>query len=251
MQLESNTLETQYKLAEFCRTGVATDIEGVTPNRLHHYRRLIFNIALDTISTAFPISKKLLGTEEWRKIVDHFYSETSCTSPFVWKMAQDFYNYFIAENSQTKLKESLPFLTDLLHFELIELEMYMMEDAQIPEAKKEGSFTEDKIVLHPESKIILLNYPVHLKPPGEISFQDKGQFYCLCFREPVARKILFIDLSAYFAFVIEQLFNIKLLTDITNEASASMGIASSDLFEKTLPFLEHLDSKGFIVGFNT
>jgi hypothetical protein len=246
----SNTLKNQLKLAEYCKTGEDRVIEGVTPNRIHHYRRLIFNIALDTLSSAFPITKKLFGNEVWKTSVNEFYSKSNCTSPFVWKMAQDFYDYAIQEDSFLALKDKRPFLLDLLHFELIELDMYMMEDAEIPQVKKEGSMYEDTIIPHPESKIILLNYPVHLKPPKEISLEDKKQYYCLCFREPVDRKILFFDLSAYYAFVIEQLFNKKTLLEISEEASASLRIEASTLVEKTKPFIEHLDSKGFIVGYS-
>jgi hypothetical protein len=210
---------------------------------------LIFNIALDTLSTAYPISKELLGETVWTGIVDRFYKNTACTSPYVWKMPQDFYEYFKAKEICSNEKKQFPFLSDLVYFELLELEMYMMEDAAIPEVNPKGSFSVDKIVLHPESKIILLNYPVHTTPPAQISLEDNGQYYCLCFREPIDKKILFIDLSPYFAFVIEQLFNNLSLEVITLQASESIGLNADELMEQTIPFLEHLDSKGFIIGY--
>jgi hypothetical protein len=250
MQQSSNTLKNQYNLAEYCRTGESTQLDGVTPNRIHHYRRLIFNIALDTLSTAFPISKKLLGSDIWREMVDLFYSNSTCTSPFVWKMPQDFFEFYELEGSFSTQKQKHPFLSDLIHFELIELEMYMMEDISVPELEKTGSIIKNKIILHPESKIILLDYPVHVKPPNEINDEDKGQYYCLCFREPIDRKILFIDLSPYFAFVIEQLFNNLTLEEISNQASESIGMTFDELMEQTIPFIEHLDSKGFVVGYD-
>ena len=246
----SNTLKNQYKLAEYCRTGEITQLDGVTPNRIHHYRRLIFNIALDTLSTAYPISNKLLGQEAWKEMVDLFYRNTACTSPFVWKMAQDFHEFYEQASSFSRIKEEYPFLSDLIHFELIELEMYMMEDISVPKFSKHGSFRESQIVLHPESKIILLDYPGHTTPPKEIKPENKGQFYCLCFREPVDRKILFIDLSPFFAFVIEQLFNNLTLEQITQQAAESLKMTKAELLEKTIPFIEHLDSKGFVVGYN-
>lgn len=250
MQPNSNTLKNQLELAEYCKTGEIPQLDGVTPNRINHYRRLIFNIALETLSSAYPISKDLLGDETWRTMVDLFYKNTTCTSPYVWKMPQDFYEFFTKETNFLTENELYPFLSDLILFELIELEMYMMEDIPVLGVKNEGSFQESKIILHPESKIILLNYPVHTTPPAQISSENKGQFYCLCFREPIDRKILFIDLSPFFAFVIEQLFNNLTLVEITQQAAESIGMTADDLMEQTIPFIEHLDSKGFVIGYH-
>lgn len=251
MPLTPKTLDNQLKLADYCRTGETQDIEGLTPNRVHHYRRLIFNIALDTLSTAFPITLKLLGQEQWEMVIEKFYAESKCTSPYVWKMPEDFYEFFKTQASQSPLIKVYPFLFDLLYFELVELNMYMMEDEILPHCNKEGHLEQDKIVVHPESKVILLEYPVHIKAPETITANDKGQYYCLCFREPTERKILFFDLSAYLAFVIEQLFQKRDLNSITEEASASLGVDKKTLVQNTLPFLENLVSKGFIMGYSS
>ena len=60
MNLREGNTEIQKPLGEYCRTGVELKIPGVTPGRVHHYRRLVYNVVRDTLDTAYPIT--LCGT---------------------------------------------------------------------------------------------------------------------------------------------------------------------------------------------
>jgi hypothetical protein len=250
MLLNPNTKIQQEKLADYCRTGEYTPLEGVTPNRVHHYRRLIFNIALDTLSTAYPITKKLLGSESWKEIVEKFYSESECTTPYVWRMPLDFYEFVKSNQSLNELMQRHPFILDLIYFEWIELEMYMMEDIPQDSGKPNGDLKKDVLVLNPESKVLLLDFPVHRLAPEEITSNHKGKYYCLCFREPIDRKIQFIDLSAYYAFLIENLYAGNAVEDVIAHAAEDMSLPIEKIEENTMPFIEHLRSSGFVLGFN-
>ncbi len=64
MNLRKETIDNMEQLGEYCRTGVEQDVSGITPGRIHHYRRLITNVVNDTLRTAFPISVAALGAGE-------------------------------------------------------------------------------------------------------------------------------------------------------------------------------------------
>lgn len=245
--LNTSTHKAQSNLAEYCRTEVLQDIPGLTEGRIQQYRRLIFNIILDTLSNAYPISLKLLGKEKWRNIVHHFFSTYACSEPQVWKMPLDFLKWF----DQTELheKDIYPFLANLIYFEWIELELYMMEDIASENLSNNGDFFKDNLVLNPESKILLLDYPVHTKNPTTITKKDKGNYYCLAYREPKDCKVKFIDLSSINAFVIEQLYKDLTLDNIIQQIAQQTSLDLLEIKKQIEPFITHIFTEKFILGF--
>ena len=244
--LKESTHIAQKELANYCRTDQLGEIPGLTDGRVHHYRRLIFNIVLDTLRTAYPLTKDLLGQKNWRKIVHQFFSSYACTEPQVWKIPKDFLDW--VEQTELAEKTQYPHFSDLVYFEWIELEMYMMEDIR-SSFKEQGDLLNDYLVLNPESKILILDFPVHNKNANEINEYDRGKYYCLAFREPVHCKIRFIDLSGLYALVIEQLYKDTTLKEVVQMVSIETGMEVSLLSENLLPFMKHLQKEGFVLGF--
>ncbi len=64
MNLQKPTAKAQNQLGEYCRTGVNQNIPGVIENRLHHYRRLVFNVVKNTMHQAYPLMLQVLGEKE-------------------------------------------------------------------------------------------------------------------------------------------------------------------------------------------
>lgn len=81
MPLKAETKELQSKLANYCKTGEMVELKGAKQDRLHHYRRLTYNILKESISTAYPIAKKTLTEDEWKEIIDSYYKEHNMQSP--------------------------------------------------------------------------------------------------------------------------------------------------------------------------
>lgn len=246
--LLKDTYAQQSCLANYCRTGEMLPIKGLTENRVNTYRRLVYNVIDDTLQSAFPLMHDLLTEEEWNKSVDTFFSNHACQSTSVWKMPFEFYQFI--ENNENILKEKYPFLTELLLFEWMEIEVYMMEDKIFPHTKAEGEWGKDIIEFNPEFKLLPLTYPVHLKKPNEINDKDKSQYYLLIFREQESGKVQFMNLSVYFAWLIEKIeIGKKPLIKILKEAVNIFGTEHQILLSNTLPFLEELKNKQFIIGF--
>jgi len=247
-QLHNYTQTQQSRLASYCRTGKLNSIDGLTENRVHHYRRLVYNVVDDTLQSAFPLTFDLLTEEEWNELVNFFFSNHKCQSNSVWRMPYEFYSF--VEQYDLEIKIKYHFLEDLLLFEWAEIEIYMMPDIPYPEFKLNGGWLSEIIVINPEYRILRLDYPVHLKNPNDISNDDKSEYYVLIFRERESGKVQFMNLSVYFAWLLEEIANEKKpLVKILKEAQSIFGLNEKILFENTIPFLEELNSKQFILGF--
>lgn len=247
MKLKPETIQAQHALADYCRTGKNVKLDGITPNRIHHYRRLVFNVVKNTISQAFPISKKIIG-DHWENLVHNFFVNHNSQTPQVWKLPFEFYEYIKKEKYANKLQ--LPFLNDLLYFEWIEIEVYTMPDIEINPFEKNGDMLNDALVVNPEFKLMLLEYPVHIFE-AQAAVQKKGNFYVLCFREPETGKVKFINLSIFHVFIIERLLNShNSLSLIIDEAIQFFEIIDTTyLWKNTQRFIQDMMNQKFILGY--
>ena len=247
MLLKAETYQQQSKLTEYCRNGVEIDILGAKADRLPNYRRLVFNVVKDALETTYPISFKFIDSAIWNEMVYNFFSTHKCVDPQVWRMPEEFYQFCLNENYAEKYK--LPFLNDLLQFEWIEVEIYMMEDLKYPEYKSSDNWLDKKLALNPEYKIIKLEYPVHLEKLAN-ALSKKGDYFLLLYREKESGRVQFINLSILYTFLIENIaLGEKTLEQIFNDILYLFGINDIEMLQtESLKFLEDLHSKGFVLG---
>jgi hypothetical protein len=130
MLLKTETYKIQNKLSEYCRNGKLIEIKGAVTDRLPHYRRLVFNVVKDAVENTYPIAHKYINKNIWKEICHDFFTNHKCKDPQVWRMPKEFVEY--CKNRQFAEQYNLPFLNDLLYFEWLEVEMYMMEDKDSP-----------------------------------------------------------------------------------------------------------------------
>jgi len=247
MQLLKDTHEQQSKLADYCRTGNVPDLKGVKAENLHHYRRLVYNIADDILESAYPITKSFLDEEVWNDLVHSYFSEHKCQTPQVWRMPLEFYEYAVKKDLQTKL--NFPFLNDLLYFEWLELEVHTMDDIPYPQFKTKGDWMKDAIALNPEHRLIKLGWPVHTTAPNEMEGKQ-GDYFLLMYREKESGNIQFMDISILYAYILENLINGVLLKDILVEANTLFQLNNITLLkDHALSFIEDLNERKFVLGF--
>ncbi len=245
--LKEDTHAQQSKLAEYCKTGIKPELIGIIDENLHHYRRLVFNIGIDTIETAYPITYRFLPDEIWDKLVYDFYAEHKCKTPQVWRMPLEFYEYCVEKDLQSKL--NIPFLNDLLYFEWLEMEMHTMEDIQYPSYTSEGNWLDNVLVLNPEHKLVKFNYPVHVLAATELEGKA-GDYFLLMYREKESGRIQCMDLSILYAYILEQVQNGGSLQAILTEADSLFQINNFELLkEHALTFINDLKHRQFILGF--
>lgn len=245
MSLLQETKNIQSKMAMFCRNGKSVELPGVTPNRFHHYRRLIFNILQENLESAFPITHEYIAKEKWQDMLNDFFSHHDCQSYQVSRIPGEFYEYAVKKNLGEKFQ--LLFLNDLLKFEWEELRLYNMEDKVYPLYKNEGDNLKDFLVFNPEHIILQLEYPIHLEPPTK-AIDYKGNYFVLLYREKDSGKIQFVDISVWFALVIEQL-SIGKITLMDLLGSIANLLDEKEFINSTIEFIIDLRRKQFILGF--
>jgi len=247
MLLKTETYKQQSNLAQFCRDGKEVAILNAKPERLSHYRRLIFNVVKDALETTYPISFKYIESQTWDEIVYNFFSLHKCNDPQVWRMPFEFFEFCKSEKYADKYK--LPFLNDLLYFEWLEVEIYMMEDLEYPEFENSKNLLPEKIAVNPEHKIIKLEYPVHLKNPID-AVNIKGDYFLLIYREKESGRVQFVNLSVLYTFLIENIVMAeKTLEEIFSDILYIFGINDLEMLQtESFKFLDDLKTRGFILG---
>lgn len=247
MFLKTETYNQQSKLAQYCRDGKEVDFLGVNKERLPNYRRLVFNVVKDALETTYPICFKYIEENIWDEIVYNFFSIHKCSDPQVWRMTEEFYQFCKSENYIEKY--SLPFLNDLLYFEWMEVELYMMEDIDYPRYKYSQNWLKEKIAINPEHKIIKLDYPVHMEKPFDAA-NKKGDFFLLLYREKESGRVQFANLSVLFTFLLENIImEEKTLEEIFSDILYIFGINDLEMLQtEAFKFLKDLYSRGFVLG---
>jgi len=248
MNLSPETKNIQSKLAQYCRDGMEIELPGITPNRLHQYRRLVFNIVNDNLEGAFPIAFQYLNTGDWDKMVYEFFKQHNCQSYQVWRLPQEFFE-FVVKGDYARLL-NIPYLNDLLNFEWTEMEVYNMEDIRWPDYIKTGDFLNDTLLFNPEFRLLQLSYPVHTHKPEDAQYKE-GVYYVLLYREKDSGKVQFTDLSVWYALLIEQIHKNKFtLTQLLDETPAIFGkVDVENLKHETIKFIQQMQQKGFVIGF--
>lgn len=247
MLLKTETYNQQNKFVQYCRTGEEVSILGTIPNRLPHYRRLVFNVIKDTLETTFPIAYKYIETTVWNEITDAFFRLHKCSDPQVWRMPKEFVDFCKTENYGEKY--ALPFLNNLLQFEWMEVEVYMMEDMKYPEVSKSTIVLNNKIGVNPEHRIIKLEYPVHMEKPFDAA-NKKSNYFLLLYREKESGRVQFTNLSVLFAFLLENIdLGEKTLEEILNDILYLFGINDLKMLQtEVIKFLEELKNRGYVLG---
>ncbi|MEN8203944.1 MAG: DNA-binding domain-containing protein [Bacteroidota bacterium] len=248
MRLREDTARIQDLLGDYCRTGEGEEIPGITPGRLSHYRRLVYNVIRDTLDRAFPITLAALGEAHWDLLVDDFFSNGFPQTPQIWKLPLEFYNYHNINETGTRIQK--PYLEDLLYFEWIEIEVHTMPDRPFPEYESQGNIFTDRLAFNPEFEIILLEYPVHMYPAWEAE-DRKGDYYVLIFREPDSGKVQFLNLSVIHTYILSLLMEEdRPLNQLKGEIAQTAGIESMKYLDDALEkFTGDLMQKKLILGF--
>ncbi|TDL99145.1 MAG: hypothetical protein C4K58_07625 [Flavobacteriaceae bacterium] len=215
---KNKTFELQTELGMYCRTGLNEPKTSIQ-NHTFQYRRLVFNIIKDTLKTAFPIAKELIGKHRWKKTVSYFFENHKCQTPQVWKLPFEFYEFYT--QNAFPFKKEFPFLLDLLLYEWLEIEIFMMEDLEIEPFTNQKELQSEILVPNPEIRIFPISYPFHIKNANEIKKKDKGQYFVTIHRDYFTKQVKFNDFSYPF---VEMLLKI-------NEESTSI-LQLEEIFSK-------------------
>jgi hypothetical protein len=250
MSLREETNEIQELLGEYCRTGEVQELPGLTPGRIHHYRRLVKNAVKNTLDTAFPISVAALGEDPWELLVDDFFAAGLPQTPQIWKLPYEFYRFHADQETGKRIQKS--FLDDLLIFEWMEIEVHTMPDRSYPEFTEKGNLFMDRLAFNPEHEIVQLEYPVHTHPVHQ-AIEMKGEYFALLYRLPDSGNVRFLALSALNTYIFTRLLEADVpLDELKGEFARVAGIESGRyLVDALRKFFGDLLERKLILGFKS
>lgn len=224
MQLNDNSNDDfkkyQRLLVRFCLSAETVDIPGTrSAERVEVYRDLIFGGFQDTLSRAYPITKRVLGEVNWNKLIYEFVASHPSSSPQLWQMPRGLLHY--VENTKWGA-DDWPVLRDLLEFEWLEIEVGMMPDIE-PRSyvKNVSDALNEKLVVNPEHQVSTLQYPVFRMKISELKnpFEKPGNYFLLTYRDADTDAVKYCELSPLVLSILDKI--------ISNEVSWSTALDES------------------------
>lgn len=242
-------IATAEQFSQFCRTGKLPASFEKYSERIGIYHSLVRDKVARVLERAFPLTHHLLQEKQWNKVVDHFLEKEDFSSPFLWKLSETFV-HFVQKNRWSELF-AIPYLDDLVHFEWLEIEIYMMPDQPKKSFVREGEILEGVLYVNPESQIFSYSYPVFEKKDLP-RVMDKGTYFLLGFRHPLSGEAHFISLSPFFRWVIEMLHHVPLTgRKVLMQAANKFHLDADKVLARGEPFLSDLFEQHAIYGFQT
>ncbi|MGZ8097046.1 MAG: HvfC family RiPP maturation protein, partial [Methylosarcina sp.] len=96
--------------------------------RMAMYRELFFNNIESFLSGNFPVLRSLLDDARWLALVQDFFAEHVCQTPYFSEIAEEFLAYVQYERKQPG---DLPFMLELAHYEWVEMALANSKDELI------------------------------------------------------------------------------------------------------------------------
>jgi hypothetical protein len=92
---------------------------GIEDRRMAIYRSLFFNNLYNLLGTFFPVLRKISSDEQWRHLIREFMKIHRAKTPYFLELPEEFLDFL--RNEYQPLDDDYPFLTELAHYEFVEL----------------------------------------------------------------------------------------------------------------------------------
>jgi len=213
------------------------------------YVDLLYNKFNDSLTTCFPVTYAILGETAWQRLLRDFIAEHRCLSPYYRQIPDEFMLYL---QNERQVIGDLPFLSELAHFEWIELVLSIAEpEPVVSEALTDTHILDAVLVFAPVIKLLYYVWPVQQinqtyqpdEPPALAT-------HILGFRD-AADQVQFIALNPATASLLMHLQNGHTATQVLQELGKDLKpseLSNLMLFGKNI--LTDLHRHGAIIGIN-
>lgn len=177
---------------------------GIEDRRLEIYRDLFFNNVSALLAGTFPVLHKVLGEEAWRKLMRDYFSRHESHTPFFLEMPQELIRFLQDERGEHA--EDPPFLTELAHYEWVELALSIDEtEPALESIDRDGDLLTGHPVKSPLAWSLTYSYPVHrISPECRPDAPGEQPTFLVVYRN-LADKVGFIEVNQVTARLLELL----------------------------------------------
>lgn len=131
---------------------------GVPARHAGLYRELLRNNLEGFLLACFPVTREVLGRRRWRRLVDAFFRDARCQTPYFREIPREFLRWL---NENPSLPVALPpWALELAHYEWVELALDVM-DIPTPAHDPAGDLMDGRPVLAPALMNLACQWPVH------------------------------------------------------------------------------------------
>ena len=178
--------------------------EGIEPRRMAIYRELFFNNLVDLLGGSFPVARRILGLERWRRLVREFYAHHHAHTPYFLELPGEFLGWLTA---RTRCAADEPaFLPELAHYEWAELALAISE-AAAPEAAPAGAAEplDTPLAVSPLAWPLAYRWPVQrLSPEFQPAEPPATPTFLVVYRD-AADAVQFLEIGAETARLLDAL----------------------------------------------
>lgn len=157
--------DTQFAFAAHIRDpDGAPAPEGIEDRRMAVYRELFFNNVSQLMAKSFPVLRRILGRERWEALVRDWFVRHRSKTPLFLEIPREFLQYL--ENERKPRSDDPPFLSELAHYEWVELALSIDErEPEVQGADPHGDLLDGRPVLSPLAWPLVYRFPVHRISP--------------------------------------------------------------------------------------
>lgn len=169
--------------------------EGIEPRRMAIYRELFFNNLVDLLGGSFPVARRILGMERWRRLVREFYAHHRAHTPYFLELPAEFLGWLTARAARAA--DEPAFLPELAHYEWVELALAISEEVA-PEAAPAGAADplDTPLAVSPLAWPLAYRWPVQrLSPEFQPAEPPTTPTFLLVYRD-AADAVQFLEIGA-------------------------------------------------------
>lgn len=134
--------------------------EGIEDRRMAIYRELFFNNIRGLLGGTFPVLRKLHSDDQWRNFIRQFMQKHRAKTPYFLQLPQEFLHFL--QNEYAASPGDYPFLTELAHYEYIELALSIStENNDMSGVNLDGDLLAEAPVKSVLTWVYAYTYPVH------------------------------------------------------------------------------------------
>ncbi len=229
--------------------GVAAP-EGIEDRRLKIYRDLFYNNIEGFISGGFPVLRSLYPDERWHRLVQLFFQNYRCKTPYFIEIAQEFFEFL--QSSYQSGSDDFPFLLELAHYEWVELAVdTTQEEPPTKGFNPKGNLIKGRPVISPLAFVLKYEYPVHQISPSYIpSEKPESPTFLIVYRTPQFQ-VKFMEINVATAGLLdllEQNSDFIGLDAVNTLYKEWVGVNQASAIKSAETALNHLRKVGIILG---
>lgn len=215
---------------------------GIEPRRMDIYRELFFNNLVDLLGGSFPVARRVLGNDRWRRLVREFYASHRAHTPYFLELPGEFVEW--QAKRAARAADEPAFLPELLHYEWVELALAVREECLPDPVAAGGADPLDlPLAVSPLAWPLAYRWPVHrLGPDYQPAEPPMAPTFVVVYRDR-ADIVQFLEIGAETAGLLEALEQapgmtgrqaLRQLGRAPGDAESAARAAIDDLIKRTV-----------------